>query len=721
MTQMKKERRAIVSHIYAVFTALTVLLAPGMAGADLCFPKPVTFSGSGLSGPPNWAGSGTVRKELNEPRWAAAPQQWFESDIAGSEGRYRILVNSTYTELSVSFQVPFDPGTISQRDAVYFGFTTNGATATLASAIKLMMPPLPNSGPIPLDPVRVTKMLGYTYDAASATKWKQGAEDVAPDWLKTPYAWRNDSTAVWGINFKVDLTAASIAGFDRTMPFKAMLAMHVQDEVTPSVSLNPSSPNPNCTGVGCPYPLLTATRLIANPARWTTALAINSGCANGLTLSTSQLGTLNEAPPGTAAPTKIDTTLGASNTFYARPSYPTGVVVYSGMLEGTFHMSNWGSTADPLGEWLTIANGSAVLNGVAPATNTGELSFSCPTNTSGQSCGRPTPELSDQCVYAELHRATSLPIAITRATAFRCMQFKPLSEFSAPAEISVKGLSKILGNEEVRDVYLYVDTNNLEAHGNKQLYLKTDLMAATRQFAESPPPLPPLGEAPSKAEMLTRKGTKSTSDKATSDKPPSPKAPFAQSPTQGSEAEADLLPQPLPRTGLKDLDLTPEQALSATWPTYTVRAYYDTGNVIEIDGEQVKELKAMVPFTYHHSHEGPLYGFSHELSTIGDIPLTKIRDNVYHLRIPNEGVATIQTKVVAHEKPKTHGTPHEMDCPKPVEHSRCSCSLPGYDSRTGRGLNGRDVGLLAFGALALGSYLRRRRALRPATSYQKAD
>ena len=88
------------------------------AHADVCFPTPVALPG--LSGVPLWKGNGVLRAELNEPRWAAAPLTWFASDPTGADGLYRIMVDSAYSELSVSFQAPTDLGSVSNADVHLF-------------------------------------------------------------------------------------------------------------------------------------------------------------------------------------------------------------------------------------------------------------------------------------------------------------------------------------------------------------------------------------------------------------------------------------------------------------------------------------------------------------------------------------------------------------------------------------------------------------------------
>src|SRR6187551_2781245 len=82
--------------------ALSAIASP--ARADVCFPNPGVLPG--LSGIPIWKTPGIVRVELNEPRWAAAPQLGFDNDVTGNDGLYRIMVDPTDSTLVVSFQAP---------------------------------------------------------------------------------------------------------------------------------------------------------------------------------------------------------------------------------------------------------------------------------------------------------------------------------------------------------------------------------------------------------------------------------------------------------------------------------------------------------------------------------------------------------------------------------------------------------------------------------------
>src|SRR5882724_4288464 len=171
-----------VIHLLLGSAALSAVASPALA--DQCFPTPVALPG--LSGVPIWEGAtGFVRTELNEPRWAAAPQTGFASDGTGNEGLYRIMVDPTYTELTVSYQAPTDLGTPSAADVVYFGFTTDGLGGNSAKGVAIQV-----NGSGATDPTDASTIQQHNYDVAGSPQWT--SPPVAPAWLTNAAVWRNN-------------------------------------------------------------------------------------------------------------------------------------------------------------------------------------------------------------------------------------------------------------------------------------------------------------------------------------------------------------------------------------------------------------------------------------------------------------------------------------------------------------------------------------------------
>ena len=450
-----------------VLGAATLAAISGSARADVCFPIPGVLPG--LSGIPIWKTPGVVRTELNEPRWAAAPQLGFDSDPTGNEGLYRIMVDPTDSTLVVSFQAPTDLGTPTNADVIYFGFTTDGTTAAHTKGVAIQV-----NGSGATDPSDASVIQQQNFNAGTWT-----SPLGAPTWLKDASVWRNNvaGDAAWGINFKVDL---ALAGLSVSSAFKIQLALHKADEVTPALSVNVSTPDPGLNS------LLPGTLFINDPTKWANAVAINAGCVGGISIQGNQIGTTN-VDMGNPAPNEVNTTNGATNQFYAKPTIPGSIGLFAGLFQAKFHLANWGSIAASNAPWTPLNGGTSVANGISPAADDSTIEFNCPVNTATQTCGIPTPAETHQCVYVELSPAPSQVVPISKASAYANMWFKPLSEFATPAEISVKGLKKVFNNDLPRDVYVYIYPKNMPPQGSKQIYLPTDKMAATRRFAEAPP------------------------------------------------------------------------------------------------------------------------------------------------------------------------------------------------------------------------------------------
>jgi MYXO-CTERM domain-containing protein len=662
-----------------------------LARADVCFPNPGVLPG--LSGIPIWKAPGVVRSELNEPRWAAAPQLGFDNDPSGNEGLYRIMVDPTDSTLVVSFQAPTDLATPSNADVIYFGFTTDGTVGALAKSVAIQV-----NGSGATDPTDAAVIQQHNYNGGT---WSSPLG--APTWLKDPSVWRNNlaGDAAWGINFKVDLAAA---GLSAASAFKIQLALHKADEVTPALSVNLSTPDPGANA------LLAGTLLINNPNQWANALAINGGCAGGISIQGNQIGTTN-VDMGNPAPNEINTTSGAINQFYAKPTIPGSIGLFAGLFQAKFHIANWGSIGASNAPWTALNGGTAVQNGNSPAPDNATIQFNCPANTATQTCGLPTPAVTHQCVYVELSPSPSQAVPITKASAYANMWFKPLSEFATPAEISVKGLKKVFNNDLPRDVYVYIYPKNMPQQGAKQIYLPTDKMAATRRFYEAPPV--PVRHAEGKPVGVLGRATAVAAPPAPIKVPITGKQPALVAPKAAVIPTAKTAPNrqppvelPLPRTGIGDLDLNPLQALSAAWPTFDVHVFYDSGKTVTIGDKTSKQLVPMYPFTSFHSHEGPLFGFSHSFALANGAELKELRPDVFLLSVPSEGVAHVVTTVKAHEQPA--GDPGSADCPKPppVEpHTHCGCRVAGDPSASA------SWSLFGLGALAI-AFGRRRRARR---------
>lgn len=661
----------------AACLAATALAAPvalaqvcGSSTTPCCLLPPVAVPG--LYGAPIWYGSGADKRvELDDPRWGGAPLTPFASG-GGSEAVYRAVIVGD--ELSVSFQALVDPdgtGTAGAGDAVYIGISTNSSGST---ARMLRIVPRDAGG---TDPVFWNSGLDFNrYSYASGT-WTADSDTTVPSYLisSSVYTWRNSPVgAVWAVNLKIDLSALIAP----TSSFKMAFGM---DQHTPTVPAEFTTPN--VTG-----PRALSTPIVADATQWPEYLPRGTACTTGVSISNYAIGSTSASGENFVE--------NGPNTFFADiQNIPAPVT--SGKVRARFSIADWGSIAEPNAGWTEFSvstNGDGyVPDGSAPGatwTNgpgTGEarITYSCTPSGSATYCpvitapnSTATPS-SDQCLLVELKPtpgSAGAGIMFQNAAARRNMLFEALSTVDRSATISARGLEAITGVKKDRDIYLYVQTKNMPAHGNQPLWLDTKQMALAKRYAQSPPvlPRPNNGDPEGKAD-----GQKVDA-----------KASVAVAP-KGNAAElreAALIAQ---RTGsvfvenVRDVPvLSPEQAIGEAWPTYIVHVFYDTGKKRLVEGVESSVLRPMTPFGMHFTHDGALYGFTHALRGLGNVELQEIAPDFYKVVIKNEGSARVGVTVTAHEKPLSEqpgGSSGGCKCCQPtkviVNNRGCYCTLPG--------------------------------------------
>ena len=119
------------------------------------------------------------------------------------------------------------------------------------------------------------------------------------------------------------------------------------------------------------------------------------------------------------------------------------------------------------------------------------------------------PQLADmselhQCILAEISQPSGA-WPISTAAAYQNMDYQTLSSHERQATISIAGLKKILGEDQDRDVYLYIDEHNLPQVGEKPFELPLKDMAQAREIAEHPIRLPTVpGKPPVPIQVGTR-------------------------------------------------------------------------------------------------------------------------------------------------------------------------------------------------------------------------
>jgi hypothetical protein len=639
--------------------AVATLAWCATASAQPCVNAPSFVPG--LSGPPLWTGAaGVVRKDLNDPRWAAAPLTRFPQDPTGMEAAYRVLKNGQ--ELNVSLHAITDPA-LNANDAIYFGFSEGG---TVAHLVRIN---LPGSGVEPISPA-----IFHAWDRSAGGWTDTGA--VQPAWLRDPGVWRTAAVAptnpgdpgyeavragvAWGVNFKVDLHAGAL-----TTDFRVFLGMHVTTSASPIDYYLPDYPGSTTLVTGTIVP-------DASDTAWQSVTALNTPCTGGVNLAWGSIGSTNT--PSSA----IDISPNSVNVFYADP---TGIPApMDAKVLAKFRIARWGSTiADPLAPWTDLPGATAVSSADgAPHVHT----FTC-TPPSGGTCPvLGAGEDPHQCVLVELRPGPNgAGLQFEQASAYRNMDFEDLSTLTRSAQINVKGLQTLTGQAKDRDVYIYVKESNMPALGPKPLWLPGKRMYEAKRFAEAPPPRPrperPDGGKNEKEKDVGRLPAKPAPEAARPPKPVAPKGPPAPPVQPGQPAAAPAaaaIPAQSPPPKPSEFGAaSPHEALVSTWPTYEVHVYYDSGRVVKIDGQDQSVLRPMVPFGFYLAHDGPLYGFTSAFEAENGVILEPIGPNFYHVKVPNEGMITVKTTITAHETGKGDST----QCPQCPPRGRCHCDVPG--------------------------------------------
>jgi hypothetical protein len=191
-----------------------------------------------------------------------------------------------------------------------------------------------------------------------------------------------------------------------------------------------------------------------------------------------------------------------------------------------------------------------------------------------------------QCMLVTL--STSMPdLTFVNASAARNMDFVPVSKFSRSAEISIRGLQPF--SSQPRDVYLFVETVNMPTKADSEII---------------------------KRNTIVNEFMKSLRDKHGDD---------------GGVLAAGSSNVQF-REIIKDM------------PTYRVHVYSDTGRRVTIGGKSRPVLEPQSSFGYYVWHEGSLYGWETRL-----YGAEKIAENLYHVRVPNNGAVSVETTIQARE------------------------------------------------------------------------
>ena len=707
------------SSLVGLLVGWVVMMAPALASAQECVSGPTVLPG--ISGPPKWfgtAGATDWRPELNDPRWAAATARRFVTLNSGAgtldDALYRVLYDGGM--LYVSIQMLVDP-TVSAADStdyVFFAFD-KGALGNHAWAVGVR--PNRDVGATPVAApgagVPADSPLPYDTNANTFNDWYESPDGTwaeattvrntgaTPTWMHDIATWRQAVGGTWAITFKVDINSLGITA--AAGPLHLFIGARRADAGSTVIDFGSSAlAATDSATVG--YSALdgAVTIIPNNRTAWTLYSPPGFGaCTAGASITPSLIGVVSSGSltnsiqacattcPSPPLGCVVCPAAGISNTFEARvQSVPnTGL---SHAVRAKFRIAEWGSTianwqfaswrnVDGIPDTIFTDDVTTMTNPPwqwAYAAGQGTISFTCAAPANGY-----CPLLTNadgykhQCMMVELASGPSANIDFSTSAAYRNMNFVGLSKSVVPATISIKGLQQVTGQAIDRDVYLYVQRRNLPDHGEKPVWLKQSSMALARRYAETPPALPGRTN-PSPEGKPDKSAVKSSTKKPTANDRKTADATLQGKPTSATSVpERAAMAYP---PGVFDVPtLTGEQALGTVWPTYKVFVYYDSGRTTKVRGKSFKVLEPMVPFGFHLDHEGPLYGFTHELLGLDGLAVTKLAEDYYRIRVPKEGAVRVQTTITAEEQPRDAGCPARELCEKCYKPGHCNCRLGG--------------------------------------------
>lgn len=697
-------RRIVPAHLWKGLCVLGLIATATPASAEVqegatatikCFHSPHDVPGLNEN-LPNWTSADEKVRSLrvSDPRWGGDPLRNanFALESIGPM-HYRAVVEGD--EMAVSLQIAKDDdGPNGATDSVYFGLASHDGT--IANVIQLT-PNTAEGSALPDFAVIQPWTLG-------PTGWVKGAQITSGpvpssiEWIKDAAYW-NDPTktdmdgAVWAVQFRIPLSLLTLQG----QPAKFIAGAFVEDSTGPAAPkistfdenyCDPTNCKNECADQACQdlcdeKCAVEDGVFFADPFEWTELKPLTGACTEGSV-------TIKKSDLTTAYGHKVVDEPGQVNQFFVQPEYIPSAEhpewYYSDeSIRAIFKMSNWGTTW----EWETLKTddgAASVLNG----WNNEPISLSC-TNAAGDDnvCTLITNTEVDgqhhQCLAVQLHATGANDITFDTAAVYintRWETPQPAQSGSAEvdeeAEINVKGIAEEKGLAAPPDVYLQVMTRNMPAAGDELLTMDVGAINALRAQVDLSFNDPGTCSVPndtcvgfSTKETLARlcghecqvsrgesfcgeQDTKAeTADgcycftKLAVPLMATATAPTAELPYETCEVSA-------PKGGGLDYDnssLSGEQKLAAEVPTITVYPYYDSGEIVLVDGKEYPRLVAMPTFGMYVTHDQPYYGFLHGLTDGNGGALHKDDRGLYRVDMPVDGIARVRVKVSAQGEP----------------------------------------------------------------------
>ncbi len=639
---------------------------PGLSGVPVWLPSPLWTPPT-----PSWRG------QLNDPRWANGPVEFFQNQTGGGfadqyDAQYRVVYAPS--SISVSIQVRIDPNNIDGTDTVYFGITQPGTSVAHLFAIQPDngTPPVSDpTGTVPHDTMfprpnsNATIKYYKTLNTAVTTSWCElypvstpatgtgpcgAALSAPPSWLQNVATWTSSPGVTWAVTLQIDASAIGAAAQPVQMVFGSTIELSSPPAAT-VMNLTTASQSGTLIGTTPVNAAVTGT--------WTQFDPLGSACPAGISISPSTVGVWDTAT--STLTNAVDTYPAAtvpcpSCTNQFRVEAQNVPLAGSAGHPGAFavrtriRVADWGSTiADPNAPWDdfgihadVFAQPQGFFTGdahwawtQAAGSSTANIDYTCTVQSGNRYCPFLASATRHQCMLVEIGVDPSATASgapgwnVQTAAVYRNMEFGTASTLSEPATITLRGLKKVTGGDVDRDVYLYVETKNMPEHGGRAMELPHKEMATARAYAMRPPPVP------------------------------RPVRQIVGGDAGAAAPSIDILQLPL---------LVGDQALAEVYPTYRVFPYYDSGKTVTVNGQARKVLVSMAPFGFYVDHSGSFFGFKTALEFL-DASAREIAPHFYVVHVPSEGTFHVRTTITAEEKP--------AEGPQPPPVNRCNCSLVG--------------------------------------------
>jgi hypothetical protein len=684
MSKHDRTRHRAQCALALLLSCSALALEVSSARAQICIhpPNAIGLPNYAANTVPAWTiGSTAPGNLVSDPRWGDAPLEALYPTTTAAQtitdtAHYRVIMNPSHTQLTVSIQTTDGSGATTNADFAYFGIADR--TSQYAWGVKFA---LGGTGNVQA----VTASTNTATILKTPSGWTQ--TNGLPAWISNAAVWINTpGTPTWtqngaaaAVQFVVDLTQLKqTSSTPSQIPGNtAAIMLGIEyDTSVPNARAGFSTPSLDSCPGGAGSCVFGSTGglggaqlpFLNDLTQWTQVQAVGTACT-GIALDSSQIAAGACTDPRYVGQSNcVQKGAGVPNHFSANPSL-NGVAVQDLTMKAQFAMSNWGSVAAP-SDWLplTVDTGSD-LNG----DTTGAISAHCNNSSASQICdealtfadqANPGDKRFHQCLQVRLSAAnSSTQLAFQTASAYINTRFEPASLIDAPAEINIKGLLDPSPSTPTRDVYLHVVPINMPVPTANPITLPVSALEALRAQVD-PGFTASHGGCQRQTDICYQYGgsygvcaSPCTGTAANTCAPGFTAATLNdQCVCRPSGSSATYCTYTAPPAGggydPRTSSLTPSQTLAAQYPTLMVYPYFDSGKTVTINGTTRKLLGAMPTFGIHAWHNGNFYGWLNGLVDASGNTLQQVAPNVYKISVPKStGIADFDVLVSAEEQP----------------------------------------------------------------------